>query len=134
MCFKKKQPVAQDGMGLDDLIWYLDYDKQIHEDYLTRPESVVTGSWDWHRQCIDVFNDCIKYVVSQQKRIPYGGKIPLSELINWLYKFQVGHAHWALYPDAQVGTAEWHRQWFLVYSELLDFFERKDEWKDYLRW
>ena len=131
MCFKKTQPTARDGMSLDDMIWYLDYDKQIHEYYLTKPENLITGSWDWHKICIQVFNDCIKYVASQQNKLPYGGTIPLSELIQWLLKFQVSHAHWALYPDAQVGTADWHRSWFLVYTELIDFFERKDEWVNY---
>ncbi len=121
MCFFRKKPY--DGMSVEDMLWWLEYDKEIHIDYLSKPESLITGDWAWHRLCISVFNDTINYIQSKTKDTPYTGKLTREQIIDSLETFQASHAYWSGHPSPEVGDAEWHYDWFIVYQEVIEYLK-----------
>ncbi len=121
MCFFRKKPY--DGMSIEDMLWWLEYDKEIHIGYLSKPESLITGDWAWHRLCISYFQATLDYIRAKQGGITYTGQYALEEILSALETFQAGHAYWSGHPSPEVGDAQWHYDWFVVYTEIIEYLE-----------
>jgi hypothetical protein len=97
-----------------DCIWWLEWDRDIHETYIYLPEDNDTGTWKSHTQWVDDFTE----IIARIKREPC--KLSKEECIQLLYKAQASHAG----SDAtDYNTVNWNARWFEAYGKIITYLK-----------
>ncbi len=111
MCWKKKPPIKD--MTRDDAIWWIEYDIELHQEWLKKPESAETGTYAWHRQWISDFNGILKWLRDEPSPLSY------REAINVLYKAEATHVEDAKKWPKNSYEYRWNYDWYWVYDSII---------------
>ena len=98
----------------DDCVWWLKWDRGIHEDYLTYPENISIGTKESHQQWVNDFTE----IIARIKKEPC--KLTKEECIQLLYKAQASHAG---SPATDYYTVHWNAQWFEAYGKIIQYMK-----------
>jgi hypothetical protein len=117
MCFLKKRPIHD--LTKEDAIWWIEYDIELHQEWLNKPEGEHTGSWGYHRQWIADFQEVLKQLKGEPS------SMTREEIIVLLTNAKATHT-----IDAQrypIGSYEykWNYDWWYVYDSIIDLLEVK---------
>jgi hypothetical protein len=97
----------------EDCVWWLEWDKDIHESYLSLPEG-DTGTYKSHQQWISDFTQ----IIARIKKEP--SKLTKDECIQLLYKAQSTHAGDSA---TDYNTVNWNSKWFFAYENIIKYMK-----------
>jgi hypothetical protein len=112
VAFQMPSPLTD--FSAKECIWWLEWDRDIHETYLYLPEDNDTGTWKSHQKWIDDFTE----IISRIKKEP--SKLTRDECIQLLYLAQSTHAG---NPATDYRSVNWDARWFYAYSQIITYMK-----------
>lgn len=112
MCiFKKKPPIK--NMTKEDAIWWIEYDIELHLDWINKPESAETGTHTYHLLWVYDFKEILKWLRDERSFLTY------REAVAVLYKAQATHVEDAKKWPTNTHEYKWNYDWFWVYDSII---------------
>lgn len=114
MCFKKR-PIA--NMTVQDAVWWLEYDIDLHEQWLNKPENTSTGTYLQHRDWIARFKEVVRWLNGQSPTMSF------QYAMDTLREAQATHVEDARRYPVNTHEYRWNYDWFYVYDNIIDLLE-----------
>ena len=110
-------PSPLQDFGRADVIQWLEFDRDIHKEYLSKAEDFAhNGTYQSHQKWVDDFDQ----IIARARKEPC--KLTKEECIQLLRLAQASHAG---DNATDYDTIQWNYRWFETYEKIIRFMEKE---------